>query len=211
MDPFVAGVGTTTAALFVLMVYSILYKENVLFRFAEHTVIGVGVGYVVCTTLRAIYSSTWMPIVVGGNLQLLIPVTLGILMYFMFIKRLAWLSLWPTALLTGLGVGLSVRGAIQAQFVQQIDATIILLQGVSMDVFNNLLIIVSTTFVVYYFLFSVKFKSTVINSVSDNVRQLARYFLMAALGVTFAGCTLTWIVNIITRIQFLLFDWLHLG
>jgi len=209
MDAFTIGVGTTVAALFTLMIYSILFKENVLYRFAESTAIAVAVGYGVVTTLKSLRTSTYIPLT-NGNMLVLIPLFLGVLTYLTFIKKYAWLSLWPIGFLTGVGLGLSVRGAIQAQLIEQIDATILPLTGSSTDLFNNIIIFISTIAVLYYFLFTINFKNPTVNSVSEGVRKFARYFIMVGLGVGFSGASLSWIVDVIVRIQFLLFEWLHL-
>jgi len=205
---FTEIVGIWLAALFTLMIYSILYKENVLYRFAEHTAIGTGVGYTAITTLKALRGSLWIPLT-NGNLLLIIPLIIGIMMYFRFIQKYSWVSLWSTAVLTGLGIGLALYGAIHAQFIQQIEATIVPL-FTGQNTFDNLITLVTTVFVLYYFLFTVNFKSESLRKGSENIRTMARYFLMIALGTTFAGATMTWIVNIIMRVQFLLFDWLHI-
>jgi len=209
MDTFTIGVGTTVAALFTLMIYSILFKENVLYRFAENTAVAVAVGYFVVTTLKSLRASAYIPLT-SGNMLVLVPLLLGVLTYFSFIKKYAWISLWPIGFLTGVGLGLSVRGAIQAQFIEQIDATILPLTGSFTDIFNNIIIFVSTVVVLYYFLFSINFKSPTISSISGGVRKYARYFIMVGLGVGFSGASLSWIVDVIVRIQFLLFEWLHL-
>lgn len=210
MNEFMMTVGTTVAALFTIMIFSILFKDNIFYRFAESTAIGVAIGYGIPVTLNSLRTSAWMPITTG-NYLVLIPLILGIMTYTQFSKKYSWISLWPMALLTGLGIALSTRGAIHAQFIEQIAATILPLTGEPIEVFNNLIIVISTATVLYYFLFTLTFKSPFLNKASNIIRKLARYLIMAGLGVGFAGTTLSWIVNVIVRIQFLLFEWLRLG
>ncbi|MEE3260087.1 MAG: hypothetical protein VX293_12840, partial [Candidatus Latescibacterota bacterium] len=101
------GLGIVTAAGMTLALYSFLYKDNPLFKFAEHVFVGVAAAYV--------FGQYWYPTIYGEiiaewsevgegetvNWWLLAPTALGLLMLTRFSLRLAWLSRYSFAFFVG--------------------------------------------------------------------------------------------------------------
>lgn len=102
-------------------------------------------------------------------------------------------------------MGISIRGAMHAQFVLQIAGTITTIPSDPLGAFSWLVGTVGTVTVLLYFIF-VYLKTKIL----DSPRQIGRYLLMIGLGAAFAGGTLTWVTDIIVRIQFLVKSWLGL-
>ena len=199
MDP-----GVWVAAILTLCCYSILHKEGPLYRFGESTAIGFGLGYSIIRTLDSLRGMTllrWQ----AGNYETIIPVILGILLYSRFVSGYRWLQRPTLAFVVGAGMGISIRGAMHAQFVKQIAGSIVTIPSDPTGAFTWLITSVGTLTVLLYYIFAHLKTKTL-----DAPRRVGRYLLMIGLGAAFAGGTLTWITDIIVRIQFLVINWLGL-
>ena len=108
------GIGVIVAAGCTLALYSFLYKDNPLFKFAEHVYVGVAAAYIFGITW---YNSLYGEILVsyfdigaegasgGGHNPwvLLFPTLLGLLMLTRFSSKFGWLSRISFAFVVGVG------------------------------------------------------------------------------------------------------------
>jgi hypothetical protein len=197
---------TWIAAIFTILVFTFLYKENPLYRFAEHTVVGASAGYAVALAIKNINDLSITPMI-KGTYMLVLPLTLGILIFTRYIKAYRWLSRYPVAIMTGIAIGLSVRTYVHAQFTEQIVATMLPIVGVPLHTaINNLLIIIIVICVPLYFIFTREPKGMI-----SRLTKIGRIAMMVAFGTTFGTTVTTRMVYLIGRLQFLLFEWLKLG
>lgn len=206
-------IGTTIAALLTLFVYSFLYKDNPLYRFAEHLVVGVSVGYgFVLQVTRVFIPYVWDPIINEGRFILLIPAAVGVLWWTRFSKNLSWLSRYPIAFTMGIGSGLSLPLTMQTNILVQIrytmsDLTVENAMG-DLDLWaslNAVLIFVGVVSVLLYFYFSKAHKG-----IYGKFANLGVWFLMISFGASFGYTVMARISLLIGRLQFLFGDWLGL-
>lgn len=187
------------AAICTIAVYSFLYKENRLFRMAEHLFVGVGAGYAVVMGFDNVVNKAWKPML-SGDSMLIIPMILGVLIFARFNKKYNWVTRIPMALLVGMGTALALRGAIQAEFVEQIRATILPLNNL-----NNILVVFGTLGTLMYFFFT-KNKSKIIGYGS----HFGRWVMMAAFGTAFGNAVQGRISLFIAQLQLIFGSWIHL-
>jgi len=204
------GLGIIVAAGMTLALYSFLYKDNPLFKFAEHVFVGVAAAYV--------FGQYWYPTIYGeiiaewtdldqgqsANWWLLAPTFLGLLMLTRFSSRLAWLSRYSFAFFVGLGAGLTIPRYTSSFILAQVEPTIQPL-GLSWDGLNLLVILVGVIGVLVYFFFSVEH-----TGVAGRVSRIGIWFLMVSFGASFGYTVMARISLLIGRVNFLLEDWLHL-
>ena len=196
------------AALLTLAIFSFLYRENAVYRFAEHLFVGLSAGY---GTAR-IFNNTLMPnllvpLFARGELILLIPMALGLLYIMRFVPKLSHLVLIPIAIGLGLGSGLSIAPTIQTDIIKQMqsaigDASNVALGGWTLVWGIVSLIGVLTT--LSYFFFSREQKGAL--KVSANI---GIWFLMIGFGASFGNTVMGRVSLLIGRVQFLLTDWIH--
>ncbi len=104
----------TCAALATLGLYSVLYKENKVFRFFEHAFLGLAGGYMIVSIWTDfLYDSWWMKMVgtapeagvdaINGYWLYAILVPLSLLGYFVFSRRHNWMSRILIGFLLGYG------------------------------------------------------------------------------------------------------------
>ncbi len=190
--------GIYVYALFALSAYSFIYRDNVFFKFAEHTYLAVAIGYTASVAYGYIRRTAIDPIITGKNLIWIIPLLLGTLFVFFFSKKYFWLYRFPIAMVTGAGMGLAMSGTIYAQFLQQITATIDLplividpkLGFQAMDTLNNWLIILMVISTLSYFFFSVPPEST-LGKVLSRLGVIGRWTMMVAFGSAFGNTVMT--------------------
>jgi hypothetical protein len=143
-----ATVGNWVAALLTLSIFSFLYKDNPVYKFAEHIFIGISAGYFVALEYWNVFiPNLWNPLMSGlqdiefktlfhvaslpvglpafPGMELLIPFGLGLLLFTRFSPRISWLSRWSMAAMIGSYAGLAIIGALQGDLVAQIRANMI--------------------------------------------------------------------------------------
>ncbi len=102
MDATILGAWMATGLT--LFIFSFLYQDNPLFKLAEHLYVGVSVGYTIVKAYdTVIVHMIVKPIVEQGEIALLIPVAIGLLMLTRYVPRAAWMSRYAFAFIVGLG------------------------------------------------------------------------------------------------------------
>ncbi|MEN8151317.1 MAG: hypothetical protein ABFS86_15990, partial [Planctomycetota bacterium] len=107
--------GTWIAAILTLAILSFLYKDNVIYKIAEHLFVGVAAGYTIAYAFWEVFvKNLYRPLIEGklpvtegfqwGDPQmwrflLIIPFGLGLLFFARFNKNYNWLSRWSIAFL----------------------------------------------------------------------------------------------------------------
>ena len=219
---FITGdrIGIWIAALLTLAIYSFLYKDNPIYRFAESLLIGISVGFLLVVTFdTTIIPNALGPISqntknifatgslssVGSFIWTLIPVILGLFMFMRFIPGMTWLSRIALALIIGFGAGAAIPANMQSLILKQVEATArpFLDIGSLWAGLNALIIIVGLIATLIYFFFSKPHTGNF-----GRVAKLGTYFLMIFFGATFGYTVMARISLLIGRLTFLLRDWL---
>ena len=196
---------TTLAAICTLGLMSFAIKDNPFFRFAEYTFVGVATAHGLVVSIETIKPQIIVPIAEQGKYLLIIPVILGLLMYSRFIKGQAWLMSYPLSIFVGIGVGLTLRGVVKSQIVNQMIDTLKPINGI-----EPLLTLVGVVSVLLFFFFARK-KGGGTGSVLGITSKIGRLYMMIAFGALFGNTVLGRMTLLIGRIKFLLIDWLHLA
>ena len=116
--------GAWMATGLTLFIFSFLYKDNPLFKLAEHLYVGVSVGYTIVKTWDSVIVHLIVkPIVEQGEISLLIPVAIGLLMLTRYVPKAAWMSRYAFAFIVGLGAGLAIPRTISSFILKQVEDT----------------------------------------------------------------------------------------
>jgi len=208
MADFASVVQIWIAALFTVWIYSIAFRDNVFFKFAEHTFVGAAAGHNIVYAVDNVRRYGWIPLSQGSILYGVVFL-LGILLYARYHSKYFWLSRFPLAIMVGIGIGLSMRATVTAEFIAQILSTA-QLRVVGVDwftAFSNLLFIIIVLTVVYFFIFTLP---KVHGGNLGIISRVARYGMMAAFGYAFANTVLSRFNMIFGRLDFLATQWLPL-
>ncbi len=205
------GLGVIVAAGLTLALYSFLYRDNPLFKFAEHVYVGIAAGYtfgqVWYPTLYGEIIITFFGLDASGTIDwwLIVPTLLGLLMLTRFSRRFGWPSRIAFAFFVGLGAGFSIPRTISAALLAQIEPTLKPLSW-SLEGLNLLIILIGVVTVLIYFFFSVEHTGAI-----GTASRVGIWFLMVSFGASFGYTIMARLSLLIGRVGFLLEDWLNLN
>ncbi|MBI2921189.1 MAG: hypothetical protein HYY18_08915 [Planctomycetes bacterium] len=218
--PGMQAFGLWVAVGFTLAIYTFLYRDNPVFKFAEHVFVGVSNGYLLCYTWftvvkpmlvvplwHAIRPPADKPLEANETLWLLVPAFLSLCMLMRFVPKAAWMSRWAFAFMVGTTSGVLIPLTVQAQIYKQLFPMLggFVSRGGDTDAvlwvasLKSLLILIGVFAVLTYFLFSVEHKGP--------VRVFARtgiVFLMIAFGASFGYTVMARESLLIGRVKFLI-------
>ena len=211
---------TTFGAFLTLATFSFLYKENPVYRFAEHLVVGVSAGYFVVLLYynglrpnlfnHLFVENTWTPRT--GELHYIIPLVLGVLMWARFSKKWAWVSRYPIALFIGISTGIAIPLEMRNRVIQQIYGTVGQTDfdfskagffSLPAGIWDIVLVILVICSLVYFF-FSKEHKGWF-----GGAAKIGIYTLMIGFGASFGYTVMARISLFIDRVQFLR-DWINM-
>jgi hypothetical protein len=202
-----ASIGIWIAALLTLAIYSFLYKDNPIYKVAEHIFVGVSAGYwAVMLWYNFAWPNLFEPLIRQGNILFIIPVIIGLMMFAPFIPKVGWLVRIPLTFTMGVSMALFIIQTVQGEILPQVRATFLPLVGVSLfQMVSNLLIILGVIFTLIYFYFSKPHKGAL-----GVAAKIGIWFMMVSFGASFGYTVMARISLLIGRMYFLLHDWLHL-
>jgi hypothetical protein len=178
--------------------------ENVFYRIAEYTMIGITAGYAMVQGIRVVLNLGITP-VLNGQAHMLIALLLGLLVYARFSKTYGYLSRWPVAIMIGSGIGVSIRATPEVSILKQAQATFLPLIGVDTNTaIGNLVLIVTCLTTMYYFFITIETKGSL-----RHVSTVGRYSLMILFGAYWGSQLMTRSTMFIGRMSFLIRDWLY--
>ncbi|MEO0254781.1 MAG: hypothetical protein ABIN20_05115 [candidate division WOR-3 bacterium] len=218
------------SAFLTLAIFSFLYRDNPVYRFAEHLFVGVSAGYYASiywhnAILRFIikplsekfsifyYKIIWPQLFPDINLissffafvMYLIPLTFGLLFFSLLFPKHSWLIRYPIAFLMGVGAGLSLYPTFKARIFDQIKDTFLPQFSNTLYFFNSLIIFIGTFTVLSYFFFSKEHKGFL-----KIFSKIGIIFIMIGFGAAFGYTVMARIALLIGRFYFLIHDFIHL-
>ncbi len=201
-------IGTWIAGFLTLAIFSFLYKDNPVYKLAEHIYVGVSAGYwLIYIAFFDVY-----PMLIQGfqnetGLEkwiLLVPGALGLIMLSRWFPKTAWLSRWPIAFTVGIGAGLGITANIQGYVMPQLQATLLPVTGWNIVSLNNVILTVGVITTILYFYFSKPHKGAL-----GWMARVGIVFIMVSFGASFGYTLMARISLLIGRLYFLLSDLLH--
>lgn len=214
------GITIWLGALATLAIFSFLFKENRAYRFAEHTLLGLGIGFGVAATITDILiPKWWTPLTQGwagqkwGVVALaIVQLVLGLMWYTLYHRRTVWISRIVMGLAIGAGAGVAFKAEINdklPQIIASFKSPYVPTSEWTMfhNTPSNIVFVVVMLCVLSYFFFSVEQKHPVLKASS----KIGRIFLMLTFGVFFSNAIMTRMSVFIERVWFLLTQWLRIG
>jgi len=196
--------GVWLGAFMTISLYSVLFKENQFFEAAQSVFVGLAAAHTLVLGYQSIVQSAWQPLVAKGQLALLVPIILGLLLYTRFTKTHGWLSRVPMAFLVGSAAGVSVKAVLTADLQKQIVSSMTLKWSNPND-FVFLLFLLST---LSYFLF-LRAKGAP-GAVQAGVSVIGTWAMMTAFGAALGFTVMGRLSLLIGRLQFLFGSWIPL-
>jgi len=193
-------IGIWIAAFFTIAATSYVFKDNPIFKFAEHTFIGAAAGYSVAWNLTQLNMLGIEPMMTKGLYHYIIPIVLGLTVYFQYHKNYYWVARYGVAFMVGQGMGMAMRAKIRSDFIVQLKATIAPLDNIS-----GILVFALVLTGLLHFVFTVR---SVEKEPFVTLIKLGRYGILIALGASFGNTVMTRLGQYQGRMIFLIRDWL---
>lgn len=205
-----------------LTTLSFLYRDNPFYKFSESLFVGIATGYFTMilyytSLVPTLFDKIWVGQpwwqIWGGQWWYIIPGLLGLMMWFRFSKKKAWISRYPIALYIGIGTGVAIPTEMQNRVSKQLFDTV----GTVMNIgnafaeggfwagFSEVVIILGVVTGLFYFFFSVHHQG-----VFGGVAKTGIYILMIGFGASFGFTVMARISLFIQRIQYMR-DWTSAG
>lgn len=211
-------IGIWVAAFLTLSIYSVLYRDNPFYRFAEHLFVGVSVGYgIVLSIYQGFIPFAWNPFIAAvtgesaSGFIKLIPICIGLLFFARLSPRHTWLIRYPIAILIGFGAGVAIPNVLRANIFEQTRGTIAPFAEIAAGtlsgwgIFEAVLMVVGVICTLTYFFFSVEHRGPV-----KWLSKVGIAFLMIGFGSAFGNTVMGRVALLIQRVDFLLNDWLNI-
>lgn len=198
---------TIIAGLLTLAVLTFLYRDNPVYRLAESLLIGLSIGYALVTLWNTtLVDLLFAPLFGGGQLALLVPGILGLLMFSRFWRRTSQLSRLPIAVLIGSGAGVAIPAMLEARTLRQLaDTAAPLVTAEGWPDISAIVILIGVICTLSYFYFSREHEGAL-----GGVAKVGTWFLMVFFGATFGYTVMSRMSTFIGRMEFLLTDFMHL-
>ncbi len=220
----------TVAAFLTFCIFSFLYRDNPLYRFAEHLVVGISAGYWIAILYHTSLTTLWInPLVssisafgnsggsVAGKIGMLIvniaPGAIGVLMFSRFFKKTSWISRWPIAYYLGISAGVALPNYLQGFVIRQVAANMMDPRSIFGMIFagggaasffqgiGQIIIIIGSICGLAYFYFSAEHKG-----IFGGAAKLGIWILMIGFGATFGYTVMARISLLIGRLNYLI-EW----
>jgi len=202
-DPYV-----WIAAILTLFVFSFLYKDNPLFCFTEHLLLGLAAGFTCCVYFKNVF----LPELIvplwkdgfGAESHLFGAVVLCFFWGCKFVKGAENLFRLALAFWIAVSLGMTIPAYMEAKVLAQLAGTLrVSLVGTWDQVLGNVILALGTVSGLTYFFFS-KAHTGLVGGVS----RTGVMVLMVSFGASFSYVILSRVTLLIGRLLFLFRDWL---
>ena len=205
--------GTLAAGLVTIAIFSFLYRDNPLYRAAEHLLMGLSVGFTIVLLWNSVLKPKMLtPLFVEGDFFALIPLALSLLMLLRLRSAWSHLSKPVLAFVVGAGAGVSIPAMFDARILKQISATIEPFAALGettsvsgMAIIEALVGLIGGVTVMIYFFYT-RPDTRPVRAIST----IGVYFMMIFFGATFGYTVTSRLTLLIGRLEFLLGDFLRI-
>ncbi len=216
---------TWNAAILTIAIFSFLWRDNPLYRIAEHLYIGVANGYsITLTYFNVVVPMMIDPLVNAGkmvkqdgfstavlnpfndaNFFIILPMMVGALYITRFIPKISWMVRIPIGLTMGYYTAISIPASFEAGILRQLEASIVTRAQLAefWPGFWTIVILLSTLATLIYFFFSTEQKG-----VLRPISNFGILMVMIGFGASFGLTVMARISLAIGRFIFIFKDWL---
>jgi hypothetical protein len=204
--------GVVLGVIGMLCLFSLLYRENRVYRAVEHIFVGLAGGYMIKAVWSDILFPNWYkPMVNDGQWPLMLLLPLGLLYYTMYSPRYSWMSKITLGIVLGLVSG-QIFQRMASEYIPQIQKSFkplvvhagdksIPAHGTAFGTsLNNLLFVLILLTVMSYFFFSFEQK----NKILAGSARTGRLAMMFAFGAIFGSTVMARMALLIDRVWFIL-------
>jgi len=202
---FMDGFQIWLMAFFTLAIFSFIYRDNPVYRFAEHLFAGLSAGYYIALYLdTTIYQQLWVPMTIDHKWWLAFPGILGVLMFSRLVPNMSWLARLGLAFVMGTTAGVSLTAELHGKVLYAIHGTVATQAvGGSTNYLLTSIVVIGVISTLIYFYFSKEHTGAL-----GVTAKVGVWFIMIAFGASFGYTVMGRISLLIGRVYFLYTDWI---
>ena len=205
-------------AICTLGFYTVLYKENRIYRLFEHIFLGLATGYLIVTSWNdTLLPKWWIPFWDKGEWWWILPLIAGMLYYFIYSRKYNWMARLVIGFFLGVGSGQAFQGFVNDLWPQISTSFKPLIAHAAIPkspghaaikavtwpmAINNLIFMVTLLCVMSYFFFSFEQKHPVLKGSA----KMGRWLMMFTFGAIFGSTIMARLALLIDRMDYLLND-----
>ena len=194
------------AALTTLAIFSFLLGDNPIYKFVERLWVGISTGYFTMLIFHTSFrDKVWDPLVHQHLWLYLIPLALGILMWFRLWPKIGWLSRYALAFYIGISTGFAIPLTFKANIFLQAEGAMRPIHANAAGL-NYLLLLIGFVCSMSYFFFSRPHRG-----VLGVTSKIGIYTLMIGFGAGFGLTVMGRVALLVQRVIFLRTFVLHLA
>lgn len=202
-------VSSVIAGILTLCVLSRIFGDNAVFRATQYLFVGVSLGYGFVVLYHQVLVPAGRTSLTGlmqgdiGTAFLAAVPFLGLLLLLPRIlgpAGLSWVANFPLGIIFGIGVALSLIGALVGTLVPQILATTAPVGGSVFDLVGSVLLLVGVIITLSYFFFTLQ-QQTPAGRLLLRGAQAGRWLLMVTFGFFLAGALVTYLTALNERLN----------
>jgi hypothetical protein len=192
-------------AFLTIAIFSFLYRDNPVYRAAEHIFAGITAGYYVALYLdTVVYQQLWVPVTQQAKWWLIVPGILGILIFGRLWPKLTWLARYGLSFVMGSTAGVFLASELHGNVLGQISGTMQIQQaGGEPSILLTVIVAVGLLSTLIYFYFSHPHTGVLGVTASAGI-----WFIMISFGAHFGYTVMGRVSLLIGRVYFLYNDWL---
>ncbi len=201
-------IGLWAGFILTLMIFSYVLRDNLLYRLAVYTFVGLAAGFISLVTVESVllpwFRSTLFSGTPGGLVLGLIPVLLGVLLLFKSSSRIARLGNLAIAFIVGVGAAVALVGAVTGSLV---PLTLNTAQSAGGNPVDLVIVFLGVITSLIYFQYTARRTASGRIERGPLIKLLGSVgqgFIVVTLGALYAGAILTSLAIFSERIAFLL-------
>jgi hypothetical protein len=209
-------------AICTIGIYTLLYRENPVYRVFEYLFLGVGAAYGFLRLYQDNLMIMWWAPLKAGEWWWMVPFLLGLLYFTIYFDKFAWMARMLIGTLMGVAAGYAFQQVVITYLPQVTNSFqpltpgavtawskaqgIVLTEPAWHVALNNVVFFVTLIAVMTYFFFSFEHK----NKGVAGTAKLGRWLLMVSFGTMFGSTITARVALAVSRIMYLVIDWAHL-
>jgi hypothetical protein len=208
--------GLVVGSVLTLLIFSYLFSDNALYRWALALIVGVAAGYAMAMSSRFVWLQIVEPVLTGQNAfpieEAAVFLLLGVLLLpkafspSRFLGRISLIGNIPLGYLVGAGAAVAVAGALTGTLVPQALATgeALRISGGVVGIVQGAIVVAGTVVTLLYFSKRPGVRMSDAEKpglLQQLIARFGRFFIVVALGAAFAGILTSALTALVMRIR----------
>ncbi len=206
LPPFFDTFGLWIGAALTVWLFSFAFKDNALYKLAEHLFVGTAAAYSFTIAFDGIMRTGIAPIQ-QGNVTRIVPLIIGCLFFTKYFGKYSWIARFGPAFSVGVGLGISVTTAPEGFVLAQVKASMLPLSTPDLtttltNILMTLIVIGGLTYFMFTFVPGIRGpkKKTPASYVYEAFKKIGMYGMMIGFGTLFASTIVSRVAYLIGRL-----------